>query len=272
MNYIRVTCPICGEDNCELVLDRECQRGQVYLSICKNDGMVYLNPRWAPEKYAEFYQKRYYETHIKGGSRVGIQQLCIRRSFEFLSTQENLVMLDIGAGRGELFEACQYEGISAKEKDAIEADPAYRKVLVKNGINVIAKDVDSDWHIGRENRYDFIVMRHVLEHFLNPGSVLKKVNSVLTETGVLYLEVPNIMQFSRERSAYTHFEPAHPYYFSMRTLEKVTKQAGLRWVDSVHSSIEISGVYIKGKKPEGEVPIYSTYHKQLAILKEFINK
>ena len=272
MKFVRVVCPICGKDECELVYDHIGRHGQVYVSICKNDGMVFLNPRWTPEEYQEFYQKRYYETHHKDGSRIGIQQMCIKRSREFLSSRSNLTMLDIGAGGGELFEACKYEGISAKEKDAIEADPSYRKELVSNGINVIEEEVNDDWHIGRENRYDYIVMRHVLEHFLEPVQVLDKVNTVLAKDGILYLAVPNIMQFARNRSAYTHFEPAHPYYFGSRTLEKVTKQAGLKWMDSGTITSEISGVYRKGEKPKNDIPISSIYHKQLAVLKEFINK
>ena len=270
MNWHRINCPICGEDNCELVLDRECWRGQVYLSICKNDGMVYLNPRWTDREYSKFYRSDYYATHHKGGSRVGIQQVCIVRSqMYFSSLRLDLSILDIGAGQGELFDACDIVVLQPRIKEAIEADLSYQKDLDGKGVTVISDEVDSDWHIGREKRYDFVVMRHVLEHFLNPEAVLKKVNIVLADDGVLYLAVPNLMIISSKRTVNSHFEPAHAYYFSARTLEALADRAGLQMLDFDSSSTELYGVFKKGKVSKSR-EIHSVYDKQLAVLKAFI--
>lgn len=43
---------------------------------------------------------------------------------------------------------------------------------------------------------DVVILSHVLEHFLNPLKELIKLNEMLNENGLLYIEVPNSMRLS----------------------------------------------------------------------------
>jgi hypothetical protein len=50
-----VSCILCGKKNTRIV-GRKGQFGfPVYVSICKNDGLVYLSPRWKKERYLKLY-------------------------------------------------------------------------------------------------------------------------------------------------------------------------------------------------------------------------
>jgi len=63
-----------------------------------------------------------------------------------------------------------------------------------------------------ERKFDLIWMNHVLEHFNDPLAVLRKAYNLLSETGVLYIGVPDadfILKTGVE--GYAHFKKAEHY-------------------------------------------------------------
>ena len=93
------------------------------------------------------------------------------------------------------------------------------------------------------NKYDNIVLTHVLEHLDNPIAVMKRINDEwLSDTGRLFLVCPNANAPSRQiavkmglishNSAVTSAESEHGHKrtYSLDTLESDAKIAGLRIV------------------------------------------
>ena len=81
----------------------------------------------------------------------------------------------------------------------------------------ISSDVDSDWEEGDSDKYDLVIMRHVLEHFLDPLAVMKKVRKVLSRDGLLYLAVPNNLKPTKNLEG-RWFRVVHTYYFNRMSL------------------------------------------------------
>ena len=93
-----------------------------------------------------------------------------------------------------------------------------------------------------DGRFDSIFLMHTLEHLDNPGLVLGRANEWLTDTGRLYVVVPNANAPSRQiavqmglipyNSAITEGERAHGHRktYSLDTLEREVLDGGLRVV------------------------------------------
>jgi 2-polyprenyl-3-methyl-5-hydroxy-6-metoxy-1,4-benzoquinol methylase len=105
--------------------------------------------------------------------------------------------------------------------------------------------------ISLTNKYDNIILTHVLEHITDPVSVLKKINDEwLSDTGVFFLVCPNANAPSRQiavkmglithNSAITPAEKEHGHQitYTLDTLERDARLAGL---NVVHRS----GIFFK---------------------------
>lgn len=268
MKFERINCPLCEKRNSEIVFDAKGFRGQVYVSICRNDGMLFLSPRWTGEEYRKYYQEEYYKTHKREMNRVRGAINVITRSRKFLPGRLRRV-LDVGAGMGWLVDTFKTTDLPVGIMEVVESDIQCQKTLAEKGCRIISNEIDTDWHLSREGRYEFVVLRHVLEHTLDPVKLLKKINYVLSNRGVVYIAVPNTMDPIPSRTPGTYFEPAHTYYFSMETLETVVAKAGLEpiYLDSV-KHLELFGVFMKAKGGKA-TKVRSTYKERIRMLEEF---
>jgi 2-polyprenyl-3-methyl-5-hydroxy-6-metoxy-1,4-benzoquinol methylase len=89
------------------------------------------------------------------------------------------------------------------------------------------------------DRYEAVFLIHTLEHLDDPGRVLRRINDWLTDTGRLFIVVPNANAPSRQiavqmglishNSAVTDTERIHGHRvtYSLDTLEREARDAGL---------------------------------------------
>jgi len=101
-------------------------------------------------------------------------------------------LLEIGCGNGRLLHLSRQAGwtVSGLEISAFLAQEVTRRL----GIPVIVADIGEYEMTSRPNddKYDLIVLRHVLEHLPDPRSVMAVIRSLLVEEGHVLLEFPNI--------------------------------------------------------------------------------
>jgi 2-polyprenyl-3-methyl-5-hydroxy-6-metoxy-1,4-benzoquinol methylase len=122
------------------------------------------------------------------------------------------------------------------------------KKIVSNEIQFINSRFED---VELSEKYNNIVMTHVLEHIDDPVSVLKRINNEwLSENGKFFLVCPNANAPSRQiavkmglithNSAVTPAEEAHGHQitYSLDTLERDARQAGLK-------VIHRSGIFFK---------------------------
>ncbi len=223
------SCDICGAQMSKPFIKYDFKAFPCRVSICMNDGLVKLNPRWQESKYEWFYFKKY--DFFYRGPNMKIEKLFeidlkshkgqkMKERLQNMVLPDKLKMLDVGAGTGFSFFSLP-ENVKV-EPYAIEASEKCIPFLKQKGITIVGTDFSCDFF----GSYDLIVARHALEHTLNPIGFLTKIRNSLNEEGYLYLVVPNAMKFN-EKKANGFFRHIHTYYFNIKTLLQICQKAGL---------------------------------------------
>lgn len=265
---------------CSGLTEKICETGQfdlpTHVSICQGCGLVFLSPRWTKKQYQRFYEKeydRYYRPHVLRQktklikptqqasvkekvkpTKVAMEILSRLKSYNSGISAESI--LDIGCGTGSnvgyLGQELHSEKVAGIES-SIECASIFQNVI---GGELLGNDVDSAWHIGHRNRFDLAIMRHTLEHFLDPASVLRKLAYVLKQNGLLYIAVPDMMS-PYDALQKKWFRVVHTYYFSANTLERTLSMANLKPLTLKSVKNELWGIFTVGKHTPKLISVYT---------------
>ena len=228
--YEKINCNICEKDD-TVLLSKTGQFGlPTNVVICRNCGLSYLNPRWTKSTYLDFYTNhydKYYRPNIKN---IRVKKEEINPIYERLLKAELLTegpkhILDVGSGSGLNLDFFKLK-FPESQLYAIEPSETAVNILQKNGIEIISRDVDTDWNRPFEKKFDLIIMRHVLEHFSDPVAALQKIGSTLSDNGILYIAVPNCMNPVTPLLT-NWFRVVHTYYFNIKTLKRILRKSNL---------------------------------------------
>jgi 2-polyprenyl-3-methyl-5-hydroxy-6-metoxy-1,4-benzoquinol methylase len=263
-----ITCILCGRNFKEKIKfnlkQNTITRGQFgYLVnpvIC-SCGLVYLSPRWSKEKYNMFYSKSYdelYRLEIKpdygiSGVIKNMEDILDRIKDE-IEIKRFMSVLDVGCGYGYGLRTLGQQ-LSDAKLYGIESSPDCCNILQSEeiGAKLITTDFDSNWEHSNYNRFDVIIMRHVLEHMLDPVQGLKKVQASLSDRGIVYIAVPDMMNPKVKLRDYENwweywFRVVHTYYFCRDTLLETLNNAGLFAIKTIEENNEVWCVAMKGNK------------------------
>jgi len=276
-DFESIPCIICGQNNTEII-SRKGRETPIHISICKNDGLVYLTPRWKKEKYEEFGKQQYdnnyrpaiFDEHLDKikCERYGIAKELWAR----INTHHKLeikTILDVGSGMGWYLNYIKSIKNNISMSAIESSEQCIEHLKTKVGAKVIAADIDADWHKTNKNKFDLIIARHVLEHFMNPLEALRKMQYALSNTGVLYFAVPDMMS-SKGSLEKEWFTIVHTYYFNKQTFTALTGLAGFEIEFISTNDNELWGILKKGKPVN--LQINSTYLKQLYNIKLYRKK
>ena len=245
IQWEKAYCHLCSSGNTAepvLLEGKPLTEGQfgydVHPVICQC-GLVYLSPRWTPETYHRFYVDFYdplYRLELKddyGKQGVRDNMAAVwRRSSPHLDKKRIRHILDVGCGSGYGLEYLREE-VAGAQIFGIEASPDCCRILQEEvGAALLDSDVDGPWVDDHRQTFDFIVMRHVVEHFLNPVESLSRLRSTLAPGGSLYIAVPDMMHPRTVLRDYEkwweyYFRAVHPYYYCRETLFLTLERAGL---------------------------------------------
>ncbi len=95
----------------------------------------------------------------------------------------------------------------------------------------------------RGQRFDLIVMRHVLEHVNSPLEFLNEVKKSLSHNGVAYISVPNIACLEAKLPGWNCYEPYHLAFFEPSVLRVILKKAGFN-IQSIKTKESFSGWFL----------------------------
>lgn len=137
-------------------------------------------------------------------------------------------LLDIGAGLGVFPYQAKKSGWSVS---ALDPDPRAAEHIRKAvGIEVICADF---FKYDVVARFDVLTLNKVLEHVIDPTSMLRHAHRYLSERkgAFIYIEIPDGESAVSDGPGREEFFIEHHHVFSKRSVEKMTELAGFKLLD-----------------------------------------
>jgi 2-polyprenyl-3-methyl-5-hydroxy-6-metoxy-1,4-benzoquinol methylase len=199
---------------------------------CLRCDLIFLHPSLTEEEEREFYRSQFREAYhgakydIDAFHRRGQREAQRRAAHLERAHRLSGDVLEIGSATGYfLEEASRCEAI--RGATGVELDDRQRRYAQSRGLRCV-RELDEL----EEDRFDLIVLFHVLEHIGRPVDFLRELGPRLRPGGAIVVEVPNVedallsvYRIAAFQRFYWH--PAHRVYFSKNTLSETARRAGL---------------------------------------------
>ncbi|PCJ17217.1 MAG: hypothetical protein COB02_14315 [Candidatus Cloacimonadota bacterium] len=146
--------------------------------------------------------------------------------------------LEVGAGAGEQVAVALEFGF---EVEAVEIRESYCENLRETlGIEVFNKSIEE---IKFQKKYDLILMGDVLEHVINPITLLQNLKNILSDSGILWISTPNYESAMTRLTKF--YDPMwqvceHLQYFSKKSISLALEKVGLKLLE-YKSSFQYNG-------------------------------
>ncbi|EIM63804.1 class I SAM-dependent methyltransferase [Desulfobacter postgatei] len=195
---------------------------------CDNCNFSYVNPQPTVDQLQKYYPESYY-----GDDQFLYEKIdnFIRfKKIKELFPDTTGTILDIGCGKGLLLKALEdinwkVHGIELSETSALYAK---KKLNIKIATQML------DTCNFPSNHFDLVTMFHSLEHMKEPKKILKEIHRVLSDDGILLIEVPKFDSlFSKLfKEKWFHLDlPRHLYHFENFSIKKILKDSGFQIID-----------------------------------------
>jgi 2-polyprenyl-3-methyl-5-hydroxy-6-metoxy-1,4-benzoquinol methylase len=210
-------------------------------------GIVWPLP--TQEKLDELYNsKEYFANHMQYDFNT-IEDAEIRKHIEknkvlhgghlksYLSGDSKKI-LEVGSGGGFALKAFKELGHHVVGIETSKSAAAFCREKME--VQVIESSIEN---VQIDEKFDIIMLNHVLEHFLDVNAAMKKLVYYLRPSGVLYIRVPDHESYDRRK--YAKEWPAYAYYhisnFSENSLARLFQRNGL--------SVQIVKYFMSEKAP-----------------------
>ncbi len=193
-------CPACNSNQKKKILEidhwmKMDSRGKVYVidkkyCICQNCDLIYTNPTANPKAFDKLYQNSVVGSFFNYESSKNTKKI---KMFEKISKNylnKNNKVLEIGSGGGILLKHL-FSKYKFKKKNLTGLEPSKSifKKLINNKYFTI-KNIFLN-NLKSKNKYNFVIMDNVFEHFEYPQFSLKKINQILLTKGLVYISIPD---------------------------------------------------------------------------------
>jgi SAM-dependent methyltransferase len=229
------SCNLCGGTSFVTLTHEDRYGFPVASAACANCGLVFLDPRPSADAYDAFYRDTYrplvsaFHGRVIDAASVEVVQGEYARSLAhllapLLAGRRGGSLLDVGGSTGVVAEAiCSTYGLTGTVLDPAPAELAR---AADRGLETIPGTIES-FDPGPD-RFEVVLLCQTLDHVLDASGALAKVRSLLSDDGVLFVDVVDF------RAAYLSgwsVEGAtkvdHPYSFTEDTIGALLARAGL---------------------------------------------
>ncbi|WP_263649781.1 class I SAM-dependent methyltransferase [Rasiella rasia] len=186
--------------------------------------MLVTQPQPPEDRLPLYYESDDYISHTdeKKGVLSFLYQLvkkhALKRKVSLINTLSatKSSVLDVGAGTGDFLAVAKNRGWSVS---GVEVNSGARDKAAEKGINLV-----SSLEKVQNKKFDVITLWHVLEHIPNYKETLATLESMLTNSGILIIAVPNFKSYdARHYKEYwaAYDVPRHLLHFSRNSLPKL---------------------------------------------------
>jgi 2-polyprenyl-3-methyl-5-hydroxy-6-metoxy-1,4-benzoquinol methylase len=264
MSVVHYTnCPVCGSNSVQPVLsaqDHTVSGESFPIWQCRDCSLRFTQDVPDESSIGKYYRSENYISHTDTSKGL-VNRIYKKVRKQTLKNKRRLVnkitgrgkgsLLDIGSGVGAFVNEMQMHGWNVT---GLEPDEKAREIAKKN-FHSDLKETTELFKL-RPKSFDVITLWHVLEHVHRLHPYIEQIKSLLAESGILIIAVPNYESgdakvYKENWAAYD--VPRHLYHFSPLSMETLMKAHGLKiiewrpmWYDSFYISI-LSSKYKKGK-------------------------
>jgi SAM-dependent methyltransferase len=238
-------CPVCGNARARAIGQlRTNFRGDLScadwtFAQCRDCGLLYISPEPSPADLRTIYVEsgQFDDPVYTDRGRVALMSAymdgCFRRILERSGhiESDSVAVLEVGAGLAWMCRAAKsinHDNVTIAQDISPEAISKCPWVDLYVLGNVLDARIDD------RAPYDVISLTHVVEHLVDPLSVIRRCKSLLRRRGVIFVTAPHRPIGWRddaidialwEKYSYNHV-PAHIQYFSKKSMQKLSEKAG----------------------------------------------
>ena len=226
-----VKCNLCGRDDYTVLGIKKIRSNthkQVNVVVCKQCGLIYLNPRWTCDTYQQFYKDQYRKS-VGSKSDLSTQwkryQKAKLRGSRWLSFCHDFIgtgtkVLDIGCSNGGILQIFKYAGYNVTGVEPGLAESQFgREVLKLNIFTGALEDAEFD-----EESFDLILIIASIDHLLDPLDTLKRLLKLCKPGGYLFIDTYDSFRLLSEGTFFPKMD--HCYYFTGDTIHSLVSTAG----------------------------------------------
>lgn len=227
-------CLLCGNINYKLIKNGVRDSEDYKIVKCEECSHTQIYPMPTIEEDEIYYNKdlQLKDLHkdlniIQARDKVKPEMIRRKNDVKKIVNKESKI-LEIGSGYGIFVEIMEQEGYSI---EGIEISDVRREIsshFCKSkiyGYNIMIDEIPQHML----NKYDTIVLFHVLEHISKPEDFLSQIKKMLKKGGNIIIEVPNLddhmLKICKEYNEFFWLR-AHVSYFSANILNKLLKNSG----------------------------------------------
>lgn len=182
------------------------------------------------QDYSQYHRD---ETYIKEDKQF--ENIFQKRVDTILKFKKFGKVLEIGSSTGLLLSLFKKRGW---EVQGVDPSKEAANHAIGRGIPTIVSYFEK---VKFNNKFDVIILNHVLEHVDSPQKFLKKTNLLLNKNGIIFIDVPHFGSFSgkRKKENWEYLLPEeHKWHFTKKSLELLLKKTRFKLVYlETHSGI-----------------------------------
>jgi SAM-dependent methyltransferase len=140
----------------------------------------------------------------------------------------------------------------------LQFDAAILRQAERAGIRCVVGNIETDVSALGGDGYDLIILRQLIEHLRDPRAALRQVRGLLSRTGMLIIDTPNLggwdYRLFRRRWWGGYHIPRHFHLFTLESLARLLRECGFRverqgctpsiafWIISLRNALGLNSI------------------------------